>query len=79
MKYDYYNRLSILPETLNLNGVRISHYMTDNSAIQEKLMEAVEQNRALGQQLGLENMERLFAERALLRRENELLKESEAG
>jgi hypothetical protein len=79
MKYDYYNKLSILQEILNLNGTHKLECMIDDSAIQEKLLKAVEENRLLGRQLGLENMERLFAERALLKREQELLKESEAG
>ena len=79
MKYDYYNKLSILQEILNLNGTHKTERMIDDSAIQEKLLKAVEENRVLGRQLGLENMERLFAERALLKREQELLKESEAG
>lgn len=79
MKYDSYNKLSILQEILNLNGTHKTERMIDDSAIQEKLLKAVEENRVLGRQLGLENMERLFAERALLKREQELLKESEAG
>jgi hypothetical protein len=78
-KYDYYSNLCHHQETLNQNGMSPSAIRTDDSAVQDKLINAVEENRALGRQLGLENMERLFAERALLKREQELLKETEAG
>jgi hypothetical protein len=33
----------------------------------------IDENRKLGRQLGLENMQQLYAERALLKREHELL------
>ena len=48
-------------------------------ALQEKLRMEIEKNKSLGQELGVENLQRLYEERALLKRERELLKESEDG
>ena len=36
-------------------------------------------NKSLGRALGVENLQRLHAERALLKKERELLRESEEG
>ena len=36
-------------------------------------------NKSLGRELGAENLQRLHAERALLKKERELLRESEEG
>ena len=53
--------------------------MTDTRAVHENLKMAVEKNKSLGQELGVENLQRLYAERALLKREKELLMETEDG
>ena len=47
--------------------------------MQQKLRDVVEMNKDLGRQLSLERMEQLYAERALLKRERELLRHTEAG
>lgn len=39
----------------------------------------MEKNNALGQQLGIDNMQQLQAEKALLKREHDLLKAMEQG
>jgi len=46
-------------------------------AVREKLKGAIDENKALGRTLGMENMQRLHAERRLLSRERELLVETE--
>jgi hypothetical protein len=57
----------------------VKRKVCDESAVQAKLKDAIERNKALGQELGMENLQRLHAERALLKRESELLKDSEDG
>jgi hypothetical protein len=47
--------------------------------VREKLKGAIDENKALGRTLGMENMQRLHAERGLLSRERELLVETEEG
>jgi hypothetical protein len=47
--------------------------------VREKLKGAIEENKRLGRTLGMENMQRLHAERGLLSREQELLVETEEG
>ena len=47
--------------------------------MREKLKEAIDENKDLGRTLGMENMQRLHAERGLLSRERELLVETEEG
>jgi len=48
-------------------------------SIQERLREAIAQNVSLGYELGVDNLRGLYVERDLLKRENELLKETEQG
>ena len=50
-----------------------------SSAVQTKLKETIEVNKELGRQLSLETMQQLYAERALLQRERELLRNTEDG
>jgi hypothetical protein len=49
------------------------------SAVRDKLKEAIEINKSLERELGVENLQRLHTERALLKKERELLRESEEG
>ena len=54
-------------------------FIFDFSAILEKLKDAIQCNTELGQQLGVENMQGLYEQKALLKRENQLLKATEEG
>jgi hypothetical protein len=47
--------------------------------VRKKLGDEIEKNKSFGRELGVENSQKLHAERALLKRENELLKEQEEG
>ena len=53
--------------------------LTDGSAVRKKLEAEIERNKSYGRELGVENLQLLHAERSLLIRENELLKEQEEG
>ena len=66
-------------ELLKGNGISIKVSADDISAVIKKLRDEVEKNNALGQQLGIDNMQQLQAEKALLKRENDLLKAMEQG
>jgi hypothetical protein len=48
-------------------------------AVEDKLRGAVEVNRSLEEQLGREKMQQLHAERSLLKRENDYLRQIEEG
>jgi len=48
-------------------------------ALRDKLKDVIEVNKSLGRALGVENLQRLHVERALLKKERELLTESEEG
>lgn len=77
-KFDFSNKSSRLQVFRIPNGI-IFDEVTDNSAVRDKLKEAIELNKSLGQELGVENLQRLYAERALLKKEGDLLRESEQG
>lgn len=77
-KFDFSNRLSRLQVFRIPSGI-IFDEIADDSAIRDKLKEAIEMNKSLGRELGVENLQRLYAERALLKKEGELLRESEQG
>lgn len=47
--------------------------------MRKKLEDEIEKNKSYGNELGVENLQQLHAERALRKRENELLKEQEEG
>lgn len=78
MKFTFFNKLSHQLGSLNLSGT-LYLYEANDSAVQERLRDVIELNRNLGRELGVENLERLHAERALLKREHELLKATEDG
>ena len=48
-------------------------------AIQQKLKDAIAQNANLGYELGVDNLRSLYVERDLLKRESELLRNTENG
>ena len=53
--------------------------MHSYSAVRKKLEDEIEKNKSYGRKLGVENLQQLNAERALLKRESELLKQQEEG
>jgi len=63
----------------NSHGTLFSFARIIYRSIQERLREAIAQNVSLGYELGVDNLRGLYVERDLLKRENELLKETEQG
>jgi hypothetical protein len=78
MKSVFSNKLPPHQEHPSPKGVP-SNTTSDGRAIRDRLKNEIEKNKSLGRELGLENLQRLHAEKALLLRERELLKETESG